>query len=155
MENPNPNMNPQWQSYYQPPVPPQPWPPAPLAYATGSKDISFAVILTLCSIALWNCILYGGLNLGATIAMVLMIGCTAVYLRCSGCKADWYSGSLLILSVLAAAGFARSADGFVKFVMATFIFLFSNLSFCLMAGQNRRNSGGVTSLSGRFANIVQ
>ena len=146
MENPNPNMNPQWQSYYQPPEPPKPWPPAPLAYTTGSKDISFAVILTLCSIALWNCILYGGLNLGAAIAMVLMIGCTAVYLRCSGCKADWYSGSMLILSVLAAAGFARSADGFVKFVMATFIFLFSNLSFCLMAGQNRRNSGGVTSL---------
>lgn len=146
MENSNPNYNPQWQSYYQPPEPPKPWPPVLPAYATGSKDIGFAVILTLCSIALWNCILFGGLNLGAAIAMVLTLVCTAVYLRCSGCKADWYSGSLLILSVLAAAGFARSADGFVKFVMATFIFLFANLSFCLMAGQNRRNAGGVTSL---------
>ena len=146
MENPNPDYNPQWQPYYQPPAPPQPWPPVPPSYATGSRDITFAVILALCSIALWNCILFGGLNLGAAIMIILTISCTAVYLRCSGCEADWYSGSMLILSVLAAAGFARSADGFVKFVMATFIFLFSNLSFCLMAGQNRRNAGGVTSL---------
>ena len=92
----NPNMNPQWQSYYQPPVPPQPWPPAPLAYATGSKDISFAVILTLCSIALWNCILFGGLNLGAAIMIILILGCTTVYLLRSGHKLNWYSGSTLL-----------------------------------------------------------
>ena len=142
----NPNMNPQWQSYYQPPVPPQPWPPAPPAYATGSRDISFAVILTLCSIALWNCILFGGLNLGAAVMIVLTLGCTTVYLLQTGHKLNWYSGSMLTLSLLAATGFARSADVFVKFVIASFIFLAANLSFCLMAGQNRRNAGGVTSL---------
>lgn len=142
----NPNMNPQWQSYYQPPVPPQPWPPAPPSYATGSKDISFAVILTLCSIGLWNCILFGGLNLGAAVMIVLMLCCTAVYLLQTGHKLNWYSGSMLTLSLLAATGFARSADVFVKFVIASFIFLAANLSFCLMAGQNRRNAGGVTSL---------
>ena len=151
MENQNQNPNQPWQaygqqSYYQPPVPPQPWPPQMPFFKVQGPEILFAVILTLCNLALWNCILFGGLNLGAAVAMILTLGCTAVYLLRSGHRLDWYSGSMLILSVLAAAGFARSADGFVKFVMASFIFLAANLSFCLMAQQSRRPTGGVTSL---------
>ena len=142
----NPNMNPQWQPYYQPPVPPQPWPPQMPFFQTNRPEIVFAVTITLCNLALWNCILYGGLNLGAAVAIVLTLGCTTVYLLRTGHKLDWYSSGMLLISALSAAGFARSADGFVKFVMASFIFLAANLSFCLMAGHNRRLSGGVTSL---------
>lgn len=144
MENQNPNQN--FQPY-QPPYPQQPqWPPVLPDFFTGKREVIFAALLAVFSVALWNNILFGGLNLGAAVAVVAVLCCSFVYLLCSGRRPDWYTGTMLLFGILAAAGFARSDDGFVKFVAATFILITANLSFCLMAGQNRRPAGGVTSL---------
>ena len=142
MENQNPIQN---SLPYQPPYPPQ-WPPVLPGFFTGKREVIFAALMAVFSVALWNCILFGGLNLGTAVTAVAVLACSFGYLLLSGRKPDWYSGTMLVLGVLAAAGFARSDDVFVKFVAATFLLVTANLSFCLMAGQNRRASGGVTSL---------
>ena len=120
-------------------------PPKPV-YGAGKPELIFGGLLLLCSWFLWDCIVAGGFNLGFAIGAVLVIACSVGYLRSRGCRPDAYSGSLLVLAAVIAAGFGRSADGFVKYVMLHFLLLAVNLALCLMAGQNRRSPAGVTSL---------
>lgn len=115
-------------------------------FPTGKRELTMLAVMILMGIFLVNTALYYGLNLGFAIAAVLCIGTSALYLLCSGCKLTFYSGSLLLLSMVCAASFVRSDDAFVKFVMFCFYLLGGNLSLCLLAGQNRRSAAGVTSL---------
>ena len=136
-ERPVPPVRPVWTP---PPMPPKP------VYGAGKPELIFCGLLLLCNWFLWDCIVAGGFNLGFALGAVAAIGCSVGYLLSRGCRPDGYSGSLLILSAVIAGGFGRSADGFVKYVMLHFLLLAVNLALCLMAGQNRRPSGGVTSL---------
>ena len=122
-----------------------PQPPVP-RYPAGKRELRFGAALLVCSIFLWNCILYGGFSLGFAIGSMAVMGCGVWYLLSGGCRFDGYSAALLALAVLITAGFARSSDGFVKFVMLLFVLFAVNLSFCLAAGQNRRSPGGIGSL---------
>lgn len=126
----------------------QPWvpyqPPKPLPI--GKTELIFAVLAIFCGLILCNFTLFGGFNLGFAIGAVLCIGCLTGYLLRSGRKGDRYSTALLILSGIIAAGFARSDDDFVKFVMLWFLGISASLGLCLMAGRNRRSTAGLTSL---------
>lgn len=117
-----------------------------LSYPAGKKELIFAACLLLLGLALGNFVLFGGLNLGYAIVQAMCILAAAIYLRVSGHKLSFYSGALLVLSLVITAGFARSDDGFVKFVMVCFLFVAVNLGLGLQAGKNRRNPKGVTSL---------
>ena len=57
------------------------------------------------------------------IAMGSYILCASIYQFASGSRITAYSLGLLILSLVIAAGFARSGDGFVKFIMLLFLTL--------------------------------
>ena len=116
------------------------------SYPAGKKELIFAVCILLLGLALGNFVLFGGLNLGYAIAQVLCILAATIYLRASGHKLNLYSGALLALSLVITAGFARSDDSFVKFVMVCFLFVAVNLGLGLQAGKNRRDPKGVTSL---------
>ena len=124
---------------------PPPQPPAPV-FETGKREVIFGAVLLVCSVLMWNFIVAGGFNLGFAIGAVCMIGCSVGYLLSGGCRPDWYSVSLLVLSAVIAAGFGRSADGFVKYVLMHFLLLAVNLALCLTAGKNRHAPGGVKSL---------
>lgn len=117
-----------------------------IRYSTGRKELLFGLLILICAIALVNFTLFGGLNLGYSIVQSLCIVVTAVYLLVSGCKLSIYSGALLTLSLIITAGFARSDDGFVKFIMLCFLFVAVNLGLGLQAGKNRRNPDGIASL---------
>lgn len=123
-------------------------PKAPVlpAFVTGAKELIFGLFILIFGMLLCNSILYGGFYLGFAIFSSFTILCTAVYLLVSGHKLTFYSGSLLGLSLLICAGFSRSDDGFVKFVMVCFLLVSVNLGLCLQAGQNLRSSAGVRSL---------
>ena len=54
-------------------------------------------------------------------------------------------GALLILAAVIFAGFARSSDSDVKAGMLLMALFAVNLSFCRMAGQSRREPGGIAS----------
>lgn len=112
----------------------------------GKWEFLFAGAIALCSILICNFILYGGFHLGFAIAAGMLILVSAAYLKVTGHRFDWYSGSLLVLSLFIAAGFGRSNDGFVKFVMLMFLLTAVNLSLCLAAKQNRRSPSGLSSL---------
>ena len=124
---------------------PMPFPPEP-RYPVRKREAIFGAALLVCCIFLWNCILYGGFHLGFAIGYLAVMGCCVWYLLSCGHRFDGYSGSLLGLSAAIAAGFARSSDGFVKFVLLCFLLFASNLSFCLAAKQNRRAAGGIGSV---------
>ncbi len=117
-----------------------------ISYPTGKREVVFCVVTLLFSLALCNFTLFGGFNLGFAAAVICCEGCAFLYLLLAGCKPDGYSGSLLLVGAIIAAGFARSDDDFVKFVMVCFLAVSVNLGLCLMAGQNRYCPGTVRSL---------
>lgn len=135
-----------WQ-YTPPPVPAPPQIPAERPFfPTGKKEFIFGLGAVLSAMALVNCLLFCGANLGFALAMICSIVFAATYLWRSGRRPNGYSMTLLALSLAIAAGFIRSDDGFVKFVMVCFLLIAVNLSLCLQAGQNLRSPSGVTSL---------
>jgi len=118
----------------------------PRSYPTRGKELIFAACILCSCLLLCNFIIYGGLNLGFAIAAILTIACSVTYLLLNRCRLTVYSSALLVLSLVIAAGFARSDDGFVKFVLASFLLVSVNLALCLLARQNRRDPGTAGSL---------
>lgn len=116
------------------------------AYPTGKRELFFGLVIAVCALMLANSVLFAGFHLGYAIAQGLCILVSALYLRISGRKLGFYPAALLALSLVITAGFARSDDGFVKFMMVCFLFVAVNLGLGLQAGQNRRSPAGVTSL---------
>jgi hypothetical protein len=150
---------PQQTAPVQPNIPNQPFPPRPVwqprpVYATGRKEHIFGLILALCCVLLADFILCGGFSLGFAIGSIAAILCTVIYLLSTGHRMNWYSGSLIFLSLAIAAGFGRSADGFVKYIMLQFMMIALNLALCIMAGQNRRTPGGISSLLDSYRTIL-
>ncbi len=117
-----------------------------LPYPTGKREVTFGLVILPCSLALANSVCFAGFHLGFAIFQTLCIAAAFVYLLASGRKPGLYSSALLALSLIIAAGFARSDDGFVKFVMVCFLFVSVNLSLGLQAKQNRRCPAGITSV---------
>ncbi len=117
------------------------------AYPTGARELIFGVCTVCVSLFLANVTAFGGFNLGFAIAVTVSILCSAVYLLLSGSRPTAYSLALLVLSIVIAASFARSDDGFVKFVMVCFLLVSVNLGLCLLAGKNRRDPGSAGTLS--------
>lgn len=148
----NTNQNPQQPAPPVQPVQPYYYTPAPpiSPFPTGKRELIFGIFAVICCLLLCNFTLFGGFNLGFAIGTIACITCAAGYLLAAGCRADGYSATLLLISVVIAAGFARSDDGFVKFVLVCFLLLSVNLALCLMAGQNRRSPAGFTSLADPF-----
>lgn len=130
----------------QSPVPPARPLGAPFSFPTGKKELAFAAAILICGLLMTNFVLFGGFQLGFALTAVGSIVCSFVYLRCSGCKPGWYAMCLTGLSLIITAGFGRSSDGFVKFVMILFLLAAVNLGLCLTAGQNRRDPGLAASL---------
>lgn len=132
-----------WQPYE--PAAPTTQAPA-IVYPTGKREVIFAFAILLLGLSLCNSALFGGFNLGVSLAAIGCIACSFVYLVCCGHRSNAYSTFLLGLSAVIAAGFARSDDSFVKFVMTCFLLVSVNLSFCLMTDQNLRSPSSVRSL---------
>ena len=116
------------------------------AFPTGKKEMIFCGVSLITGLAMANCIYAGGFNLGFAVALIANILCGAGYLAWSGCKGNGYTSAILGLCLVIGAGFCRSDDGFVKFVMVAFLLVGVNLAMCLAAGQNRRMAGGVRSV---------
>ena len=93
----------------------------------------------------WNSILYGGFCLGFALGAVALTGCSFWYLLRCGFRPGKYEAALLILAAAIFAGFARSSDSDVKAGMLLMALFAVNLSFCRMAGQSRREPGGIAS----------
>ena len=91
--------------------------PQPREYATGGKELGFGLGIFLIALALSNFIIFGGFILGFAIAGCLCILCCTGYLLRKGRKLTAYPCAILTLCLIIAASFARSDDGFVKFVM--------------------------------------
>ena len=123
-------------------LPRQPQP----VFQTGRRELIFGLLVLLSALCLCNFTVYGGLNLGFALGTWACIVCAFCYLLSVGCKPSGYSCSLLGLSLVIAAGFARSDDGFVKGVMVCFLIVSVNLGFCLMAGKNLYRAASVRSL---------
>lgn len=130
-------------SYCLPPVP----------FDTGKRELIFGALLVLCSLFVANCTLFGGMNLGFAIGVLLCMIPSFGYMISQGRKPAGYSLALLVLCAVIAAGFARSDDGFVKFVMTQFLFVGINLSLSLTAGQNRFSPAGLRSLGDSFITV--
>ncbi len=116
------------------------------AYPAGRRELVFGLLIALCALGLANCVLFAGFQLGYAVTQLLCILLSCGYLLLCGRKLGGYSTALLVLSLVITAGFARSDDGFVKFVMVCFLFVAVNLALCLQAGQNRRSPKGITAL---------
>ena len=115
----------------------------------GKRELIFGAVILALALALGNFVLYGGFYLGFTLAGLGCLGASVVYLRRKG-KDSPYGWALLGLCGVILPGFARSADGFVKFVMLCFLFVGVNLGLTTLAGRNRRDTAGVGSVLDAF-----
>ena len=120
-------------------------PQKPFIPAKG-REMLFALVTFVIACLLCNSMLYAGLHFGFALFSGFALISSVVYLLLRGCRLNGYTGLLLGLSLVICGSFARSDDGFVKFIMVCFLLVSSNLGLCLMAGQNRRSPNGVTSL---------
>lgn len=120
--------------------------PEPAPRFSGKRELIFCLITLITGLAMANFVIFGGFNLGFALVSVLSVVSSVWYLHASGHRGDWYTRSLLVLSLIIAASFAYSSDVFVKFVLFFFLVTGVNLSLCLLAGQNRRHPGGLRSL---------
>lgn len=128
-----------WDLSQVKPVGPEPFP-------TGRKEGAFGLLILVFGLLLCNSILFGGFSLGFGVFTVVCTLCGVGYLLSSGYKLKAYPGLILALCLVIAAAYARTDDGFVKFVMFGFLVVGVNLGLCLMAGQNKWSDCGVTSL---------
>ena len=119
--------------------------PAPF-FSTGKREFLFALLILVTGWLLCNSVFYAGFHLGFAIFVACVIVLSTVYLLLCGRRLTLYTGTLLGMSLVLCASFARSDDGFVKFIMFCFLVVSSNLGLCLLAGQNRRKPSGITSL---------
>ena len=112
----------------------------------GNRELIFGLFAVLVGLFTANMVLFGGLNLGFALGAVLSVGLTWGYLHRAGCKGNGYTTTLLVLSLIIAAGFGWSCDGMVKFWLFLFLLAGVNLAFCLLAGRNRFAPGSARSL---------
>ena len=115
-------------------------------FPMGKQEWIFCAVCLICAVCLANFVLYGGFALGFAISSLVLTFASFVYLVSRGHKLTAYPGALLVLSMMITAGFARSDDSFVKFVMLSFLGVSENLGLCLLAGQNRRRSGSFSTI---------
>ena len=112
----------------------------------GNRELIFGFCAVLLGLFTANMVLFGGLNLGFALGAVMSVGLTWGYLHRAGCKGNGYTTTLLVLSLVIAAGFGWSSDGMVKFWLFLFLLAGVNLAFCLLAGRNRFAPGSARSL---------
>ncbi len=117
-----------------------------ITFPAKAKELVLFLLYMISGLLLCNSILYGGFHLVFAIFASLNLLLAVCYLLSSGCRLTGYSTALLVLSLCIIAGFARSDDGFVKFILIGFLLVSENLGLCLLAGHNLRKTGGVTSL---------
>ena len=137
MEQPN---IPQYTPYAFPPAKP------PVVFPTGRGELAFGAWALIFSMLLCNCLLFAGPNLGFAAAVLALMGGTALYLRRRGHRFGGYEATLLALCAVIAAGFLKSDDGGMKFLMVLILMAVPALSFVIAAGRNRWQPGGVLSL---------
>lgn len=121
-------------------------PPQLPRYPVGRREVIFGIVTVILSVGLWNSILYGGFNLGYAFFSLALLGCGVWYIRAKGGRFGRYAAALLVFAAILNGGFARSSDAFIKAVMLLFSLFAVNLSFCLAAGQNRRDKGGFSTV---------
>lgn len=128
-----------------------PWRPQPPArFPTEKNELLFALSMAVTGLLTANSVLYGGFNLGFTLGMLLSIAFSMVYLLRGGAKPSRYCIALLGLCAVIALGFARSSDGFVKFILFGFLFMGISLGLCLLAGRPRFATGRFQTLGDSF-----
>ena len=121
--------------------------PVPLPrFPVGKRELSFGILTAALAVGLWNSILYGGFNLGFALFSLGLLFCNVWYLKGKGHKFGGYETALLVFSGLLLAGFARSSDGAVKAAALLAVLFSVNLSVCLACSQNRRSSGGFSTV---------
>ena len=123
-----------------------PEPPKKESFPTGKPELFFGIVCLFLALGLGNSILYGGFNLGFALFAGTGLLVAVAYLVLKNCKLTFYSGALLVLTLVLIAGFARSNDGFVKFVCFLFLMLSGNLGLCILAGKNHWTPAGIRSL---------
>lgn len=116
------------------------------AFPIGKRELLFAAVTAVFALLLCNSWYAGGLNLGFGLCAIGLIGSSVGYLWIAGFRPNIYSGALLFMSLLIAAGFGWSCDDGVELVMLAFLAVSANLGLCLMAGKNAWDPGKVQSL---------
>ena len=114
-------------------------------YPAGKRELIFGLLVLLFGTFTWNSILYGGFCLGFALGALALTGCSFWYLLRCGFRPGKYEAALLALAAVIFAGFARSSDGDMKAGMLLMALFAVNLGLCRMAGQSRRDPGGIAS----------
>jgi len=109
--------------------------PTPKHFPIGRRELVFAVILLLFAVLMANSVLYGGLNLGFSVASMGVTITIFFYLIHSGCKPSRSSMLLLALTLVLDASFVRSDDTLIEFLALGLVSFSGCLSLFRIAKQ--------------------
>ena len=112
----------------------------------SNRELIFGLLAIILGLFTANMVIFGGFRLGFAMSAVLSVVLTWGYLRRAGFRGNGYTGAVLGLCIVIAAGFGWSADSFVKGWLLLFLLAGANLAFCQMAGRNRYAPGSARSL---------
>ena len=115
-------------------------------FPTGRPEFWCLGISAVLGILLTNFLLFGGFRLGFALIAAALILFNGIFLLCRGHRLTFYSAALLVLSLVICGSFARTDDGFVKFILLQFLMVSAGLGLSLLAGKNRWNAGRLSSL---------
>ncbi len=128
--------------------------PKPQNHPVGKKELGFAGGVLLFSLLSVNGRLYGGVNLLFAIGCMALIAVISSFLFCSKKRPTAYCVSLLSLSLVIVAGFARSDDRFVKNILLLFVFLAVSVAVTVWAGKNRNDGRSIKSVGSAVALVL-
>lgn len=115
-------------------------------YPIRKRGLVLLLLMLPVALFLCNGVIFGGYNLGFALGCCVYILLSGGYLLRSGCKPALYPLTLLFLGLVIAAGYARTDDGAVKFLVFGPLVLSISLGLCLLAGQNRRPADRLRSI---------
>ena len=124
--------------------------PAPV-FSTERGELLFGLWTVFFSLCAVNGLFWGGGALLFGLAILALLGGSALYLCRRGHRFGWYESAVLILCGLLALGYLFSSDTYMAPIAFLILATVPSLALCIAAGQNRRSPGGVLSLldSGR------
>lgn len=115
-------------------------------YLVEKRELLYGGTVLLFALLSINGLFYGGLNLIFALSAMALVMALCGYLHKSKQRFTAYGVSLTVLALLILAGFIRSDDGFVKFVLLIFVLLAVSTATTVAACRNYNDGRSITAL---------
>ena len=114
---------------------------APPAVCSDGKDVAFAALFAVLGVLTADAVLYKGMNLGFSAAVLALLAAIAVYSWKKGMRPTAFSVFCVLAVAAGAVCFTFSADGLIRFCLTVMMAVLFAAAFAQTAGIGRFDCG--------------